>query len=161
MRAFFPVLATAALCLTGCSSAYQRTYDQETQLLEEQRRIREQQEEAQRQEARKFVAVVLFAVDSAEIDEDGFRELEWFLEKVRAYPNVTIEVKGYTDSTGSEAHNQPLSKERAWAVQDYLISRGVSADHIFARGYGASDPARPNVDAKGRTQNRRAEVRVY
>ena len=162
MRAFFSVLATAALCLTGCSSAYQRTYDQETQLLEEQRRIREQQQEAaQRQEALKYVAVVLFAVNSAVIDEDGFRELDWFLEKIRSYPNATIDVKGYTDSTGSEARNQPLSNKRAWAVQDYLVSRGIRADHIFASGYGASDPTRPNVDSKGRTQNRRAEVRVH
>jgi outer membrane protein OmpA-like peptidoglycan-associated protein len=162
MRAFSTVLAVAALCLTGCQSTYQRTYDEEMQRHEEQRRILDQQQaEAQRQEARKYVAIVLFALNSAEIDEDGFRELDWFLEKIRPYPNVTIEVKGYTDSTGREAHNQPLSNRRAWAVKDYLISRGVQEDYIFARGYGAAAPARSNVTAAGRRQNRRAEVRVY
>ncbi len=160
MRAFLPVLVVAALCSSGCPSAYDRTYDQETQLLEEQRRIREQREEAQRQEAQKYVAIVLFAVDSAEIDEAGFRELDWFLEKIGPYPHVAIDVKGYTDATGSEAHNQPLSNQRAWIVQDYLVSRGIRADQITASGFGDSDPARPNVDSKGRTQNRRAEVRV-
>ena len=131
------------------------------QRLEEQQRILDQQQaEAQRQEARQYVAIVLFAVNSAEIDEDGYHELDWFLEKIRQYPNVTIEVKGYTDSTGSEAHNRPLSDERAWVVQDYLVSQGISPDRIFASGFGATDPARPNVDAKGRKQNRRAEVRV-
>ena len=160
MRAVLAALVVAALCSSGCPSAYDRTYDQETQLLEEQRRIREQREEAERQEARKYVAIVLFAVNRSEIDEAGFRELNWFLEKIRPYPHVAVDVKGYTDATGSEAHNQPLSNERAWIVQDYLVSQGIRADRIFASGFGASDPARPNVDSRGRTQNRRAEVRV-
>jgi outer membrane protein OmpA-like peptidoglycan-associated protein len=128
--------------------------------MEELEQMRLQREESERQEARKYVAIVLFAVDSAEIDEAGFRELDWFLEKVRPYPHVAIDVKGYTDSTGSEAHNQPLSNKRAWVVQDYLVSRGIRADHVSASGFGPTDPARPNVDSKGRTQNRRAEVRV-
>jgi outer membrane protein OmpA-like peptidoglycan-associated protein len=99
-------------------------------------------------------------VGRAEIDDAGFRELNWFLEKIRPYPHVAIDVKGYTDSTGSEAHNQPLSNQRAWVVQDYLVSQGIRSDRIFASGFSASDPARPNVDSRGRTQNRRAEVRV-
>jgi outer membrane protein OmpA-like peptidoglycan-associated protein len=160
MRTLIPALIVAALCASGCPSASDRAYDRETQRLEEQQRIREQREEMQRQEARKYVAIVLFAVNGAEIDDAGRRELDWFLEQIRPYPNVTIEVKGYTDSTGSEAHNQPLSNKRAWVVQDYLVSRGVRADRISASGFGDSDPARPNVDSKGRKQNRRAEVRV-
>ena len=157
MRAFLAALVVAALCSSGCPSAYDRTYDRETQRLEQ---IRLQREEAERQEARKYVAIVLFAVDSAVIDEAGFRELNWFLDKIRPYPHLSVEVKGYTDSTGTEAHNQPLSNERAWAVQDYLVSQGIPADRIFTSGFGASDPARPNVDYRGRKQNRRAEVRV-
>ena len=160
MRALLPALAIVALCSAGCPSAYDRTYQAETERLEREQRLREQQQAAQRQEARKYVAIVLFAVGSAEIDDAGFRELDWFLEKIAPYPNVPIEVKGYTDSTGSEASNQPLSNKRAWAAQDYLVARGISADRITASGFGPSDPARPNVDSKGRTQNRRAEVRV-
>jgi len=157
MRAFLAALVVAALCSSGCPSAYDRTYDRETQRLDQ---IRLQREEAERQEARKYVAIVLFALDSAEIDEAGFHELDWFLEKIRPYPHVAIDVKGYTDSTGSEAHNHPLSNKRAWVVQDYLVSQGIPADQISASAFGASDPARPNVDSRGRTQNRRAEVRV-
>jgi outer membrane protein OmpA-like peptidoglycan-associated protein len=160
MRAFLPILVIAALCSSGCPSAYDRTYDRETQRLQELDQMRLQREEAERQEARKYVAIVLFAVGSAEIDEAGFRELNWFLEKIRPYPHVSIDVKGYTDSTGSESRNQPLSNQRAWVVQDYLVSQGIPADRIFASGFGATDPARPNVDSRGRTQNRRAEVRV-
>jgi outer membrane protein OmpA-like peptidoglycan-associated protein len=160
MRALLAALAVAALCSSGCPSAYDRTYDRETQRLQEQEQLRLQRQEAERQEARKYVAIVLFAVDSAVIDEAGFRELNWFLDKIRPYPHVSIDVKGYTDSTGTEAHNQPLSNQRAWAVQDYLVSQGIPPDRIFASGFGATDPARPNVDSRGRTQNRRAEVRV-
>jgi outer membrane protein OmpA-like peptidoglycan-associated protein len=160
MRALLPALAIVALCSAGCPSAYDRTYQAETERLEREQRLREQQQAAARQEARKYVAIVLFAVGSDEIDDAGFRELDWFLEKIAPYPGVHIEVKGYTDSTGSESRNQPLSNKRAWAAQDYLVARGISADRITASGFGPSDPARPNVDSKGRTQNRRAEVRV-
>ena len=66
-----------------------------------------------------------------------------------------------TDSTGSEAKNAPLSNTRAWAVQDHLVSRGVAPERINASGYSASDPAWTNTNARGRTQNRRAEIRVY
>jgi OOP family OmpA-OmpF porin len=103
---------------------------------------------------------VLFAVDSADIDEAGARELEWFLEQLAPFPQLHIDVKGYTDSTGSEANNHALSNQRAWAVQDYLISRGFSADHVSVSAYGEAEPARPNETAPGRKQNRRAEVRV-
>jgi outer membrane protein OmpA-like peptidoglycan-associated protein len=164
MRALLPALAVAALCASGCPSTYQRTYDAEIQRLEAEQRVRDEQqrqlEEAQRQEAHKYVAIVLFAVNSSEIDDAGFREIDWFLEKISPYPHVQIDIKGYTDSTGSEAHNQPLSNKRAWAVQDYLVARGVSPDHISAGGYGDAAPAEPNVSAKGRQQNRRAELRV-
>jgi outer membrane protein OmpA-like peptidoglycan-associated protein len=164
MKALLPALAAAALLAAGCPSAYQKTYDEETARLEEQQRLREQQEaarrEADRQAARKYVAIVLFAVGSAEIDDAGYHELDWFLDKIAPYPDVPIEVRGYTDSTGSESKNQPLSNQRAWAVQDYLVSRGIAPGRITAAGYGASDPARPNVTADGRVQNRRAEVRV-
>ena len=159
MKASLFTIALVVVCVGGCSSAYQGKYDLETQHLEQQR-IREARDEAERQDARKYVAIVLFAVNSAEIDDAGFHELDWFLDKIRPYSNVYIEVRGYTDATGSEARNQPLSNKRAWIVQDYLISRGVSQDHVSASGFSDSNPARSNVNEKGRNQNRRAEVQV-
>jgi len=164
MRRSLACLAVAALCVSGCQSAYNNAYDAETARLEAQQRAREQQEaamrEAQRQDLMKYVAIVLFKVGSAEIDDAGIHELTWFLDKIAGAPFVDIEVKGYTDSTGSESTNVPLSNKRAWAVQDYLVSQGISADRITAAGFGATDPARPNVTPDGRIQNRRAEVRV-
>ena len=154
MRSLLPVAIAAALLSSGCQSGYNRAYEAETANLESELA-------RQTDEARKYVAIVLFAVDSDIIDATGAREIDWFLDKTAAYPMVRIGVKGYTDSTGSEARNVPLSNRRAWAVQDYLVSRGVAPERITASGYSASDPARTTPNAKGRTQNRRAEIRVY
>jgi outer membrane protein OmpA-like peptidoglycan-associated protein len=160
MRALLPLLLVTAFLASGCPSAYDRTYQAETQRLQEAERARLQQEEMQRQEASKYVAVVLFATGSSDIDDAGRRELDWFLEKVAPFPNVHIDVTGFADATGSDAKNLPLSNKRAWNVQDYLVSRGVAPDHISAGGFSSDTPARPNTTSKGRRQNRRAEVRV-
>ena len=149
----FPTLIVAASLALGCPSAYDRTYEAEVNRLDAQHQVN-------RQEALKYVAVVLFAVGSSEIDEAGFKELDWFLQKIAPYGNLDVGVMGYADSTGSEAHNLPLSDERARAVQDYLIARGIPAGRISIGGFGSSDPARENTTSRGRRQNRRAEVRV-
>jgi outer membrane protein OmpA-like peptidoglycan-associated protein len=154
MRALISVLLFSLPFALGCQSGYNKAYEAETQRLEGELA-------RQTAEARKYVAIVLFAVNSDEIDEAGAREIEWFLEKIAPFPMVRIGVKGYTDSTGSEAKNAPLSNTRAWVVQDYLVSRGVAAERISASGYSASDPARTNASVKGRMQNRRGEIRVY
>ncbi|MFQ5415441.1 MAG: OmpA family protein [Myxococcota bacterium] len=157
MRFSLPTLLFTALLASGCPSAYQRTYDTELGRLEGERRAREQVEA---QEAGKFVAVVLFEVNRSEIDDTGSREIDWFLEQIAPYPSVHVEVKGYADSTGSEAHNEGLSNERAWAVQDYLISRGLPPERVSISAFGSRDPERSNQTAKGRKQNRRAVLRT-
>ena len=154
MRALIPALMTSLVFAIGCQSGYDNAYEAETRRLENELAW-------QTEQARKFVAIVLFSPNSDVIDEAGAREIEWFIDKTAPYPMVRIGVKGYTDSTGSEAHNAPLSNTRAWAVQDYLVSRGVAPERINAGGYSASDPARTNTNSKGRKQNRRAEIRVY
>jgi len=153
MRGIVTILIASCLVL-GCRSAGNDTYAAETQRLEYELA-------RQTEEARKYVAIVLFSVGSDVIDDAGAREIEWFLEKIAPYPMVRISVKGYTDSTGSEARNVPLSSTRAWVVQDYLVARGIAPERVSASGYSASDPARTNADSKGRKQNRRAEIRVY
>ena len=154
MRALIPALMTSLLFAIGCQSGYDNAYEAETRRLENELAW-------QTEQARKYVAIVLFAVNSDVIDETGAREIEWFLEQIAPYPMAQIGVKGYTDSTGSEAQNAPLSNQRAWAVQDYLVSRGITPERVTASGYSASDPARTNTSSKGREQNRRAEIRVY
>jgi outer membrane protein OmpA-like peptidoglycan-associated protein len=72
----------------------------------------------------------------------------------------TIVVKGHTDATGDDARNLELSKKRADAVKDYLVSRGVAPERVRAEGRGKQEPMAPNDTAEGRAQNRRVEITV-
>ena len=69
-----------------------------------------------------------------------------------------FELKGYTDSIGSESYNQKLSQRRADAVRDAMIKKGAPADRVVAKGYGESSPAASNATKEGRAENRRVEL---
>jgi outer membrane protein OmpA-like peptidoglycan-associated protein len=75
-----------------------------------------------------------------------------------AYPNLKLQVEGYTDNIGSDAYNQKLSEERADGVRDYLVSQSVPDQNVTAQGYGKSDPIADNSTDKGRAKNRRVEL---
>ncbi len=100
-----------------------------------------------------------FASGSAEIRPDNFSILTKVQRVIREFPESGITVEGHTDSQGNEAMNQDLSRRRAIAVREYLLSNmAISADRISAVGYGESRPVAPNVTERGRTQNRRIDV---
>jgi len=73
---------------------------------------------------------------------------------------MKLEISGHTDNTGSLRINQKLSRDRAKAVVDYLVSSGVSADMLVYKGYADSQPVAPNDTAEGRERNRRVEFKV-
>jgi outer membrane protein OmpA-like peptidoglycan-associated protein len=103
---------------------------------------------------------ITFGVDSANIDA-GFRNtLNQVASTVTQYEKTYVDVLGHTDSTGSDAYNQALSERRASAVADYLSSRGVQSARLATRGYGESQPKTSNLDAAGRSANRRVEIRL-
>lgn len=77
-----------------------------------------------------------------------------------AYPGLKIEIDGYTDDVGSDEYNQTLSQERAQAVQDFLVSQGVSADALSSKGFGKTGPIASNDTSRGRQENRRVELVV-
>ncbi|MBU3848572.1 MAG: OmpA family protein [Candidatus Acinetobacter avistercoris] len=72
-----------------------------------------------------------------------------------------ILVSGYTDSSGNDSINIPLSQARAQSVASYLSSRGVSSSRINVQGLGSSNPIADNSSAAGKEQNRRVEIAVY
>ena len=150
----------ALLVLSGCPSAYQRTYDQETQQLEAQQRAAHQQAEAEHAQASKYAAVVYFAVGSAVLDEDTQRQLTWFVQQMQPYPQAMIQVQGFTDSTGSEATNAGLSGQRAANVTSYLVAQGIAPARITTQGFGSNYAAASNANTQGRRNNRRVEVTV-
>ncbi|MBR1948630.1 MAG: OmpA family protein [Alphaproteobacteria bacterium] len=77
---------------------------------------------------------------------------------LKEYNKTFIQVNGYTDSTGNDAINNPLSVKRANAVADFLKVQGVAANRIIANGYGSANPIASNATASGREQNRRVEI---
>jgi outer membrane protein OmpA-like peptidoglycan-associated protein len=79
---------------------------------------------------------------------------------VLAYPDLRLEIDGYTDSIGSDEFNQTLSDKRATTVRDYLVKSNVPTDSVVARGLGKSNPIAPNNTAAGRKMNRRVEMIV-
>lgn len=77
---------------------------------------------------------------------------------LKKFDKTAVQVNGYTDNTGSDAINNPLSVKRANAVADFLKIQGVAANRIIANGYGSANPIASNATAAGREQNRRVEV---
>lgn len=81
-------------------------------------------------------------------------------DKLKGCPDSNAAVNGYTDSSGNDAINIPLSGNRAKSVADYLVSQGVAADRVTSKGYGSADPIAPNDTAAGKAQNRRVVIVV-
>ncbi len=73
-------------------------------------------------------------------------------------PGVRVTIVGHTDSTGSDAINDPLSRERASAVRDYLSARGLAANRVVTEGRGSREPVASNDSDSGRAANRRVEI---
>jgi outer membrane protein OmpA-like peptidoglycan-associated protein len=77
-----------------------------------------------------------------------------------AYPNLKLQVEGYTDNIGSDEYNQKLSEQRADSVRDFLVQQSVADANISAQGYGKTHPVADNSTNSGRAQNRRVELVV-
>jgi OOP family OmpA-OmpF porin len=101
---------------------------------------------------------VQFATGKATITPDSFPRLDAMVEYMTHKKTARIEISGHTDSAGKKAVNKKLSQQRADAVRDYLVSRGIDADRIKAVGYGDEKPIAPNDTSEGRQKNRRIEA---
>ncbi|PKQ67361.1 hypothetical protein BZG01_08210 [Labilibaculum manganireducens] len=103
---------------------------------------------------------VFFDIDSWDILPKSEIELTRLYDLLAAYPKLKIEIAGHTDNTGTENYNLNLSNNRAKAVCDYLISKGIEAKRLSFKGYGASHPIAANETEEGRSLNRRTEFKV-
>lgn len=101
---------------------------------------------------------VNFQVNTATLTADSREVLDRMAAALRANPRLKAEVAGHTDNTGDPAYNNRLSQRRAEAVREYLISRGVAAENLTARGYGPQRPIASNATREGRARNRRVEL---
>jgi outer membrane protein OmpA-like peptidoglycan-associated protein len=103
---------------------------------------------------------VTFAVDSSTISPSFRAALDEVAASLQKYPNSLVDVMGHTDSTGSDAYNLDLSRRRAEAVVNHLVSRGVSRARLASVGYGEQYPRADNATEQGRALNRRVEIRI-
>jgi outer membrane protein OmpA-like peptidoglycan-associated protein len=103
---------------------------------------------------------VLFDTGKYTLKPDAREKLAKVSGILLAYPNLKVQVEGYTDNVGGDQYNLTLSQQRGDAVRAYLVSQGVSPDNITATGYGMSNPVADNATAAGRAQNRRVNMVV-
>lgn len=103
---------------------------------------------------------ITFATDSSEIVSNFYAPLNNLASSFKQFNQNTIEIVGFTDSTGSRQHNMDLSQRRAQSVATYLTAQGVDGSRLSTRGAGPDQPIASNATADGRAQNRRVEVNL-
>ncbi len=101
---------------------------------------------------------LFFDTDKAEFKSGGQRSVANLVAYLKEVPGRKVLIEGYTDSTGSAAHNQDLSSRRAGAVRAALVEQGVAWDRAEIHGFGEAYPVAGNDSAGGRQLNRRVEI---
>jgi outer membrane protein OmpA-like peptidoglycan-associated protein len=101
---------------------------------------------------------ISFDTGRADIKPDLRSVLDSFANGLRDDPTTRIRIIGHTDSTGSDAINDPLSLQRARSVKNYLADRGIADSRIEAEGRGEHEPIADNSSDAGRAKNRRVEI---
>jgi len=101
---------------------------------------------------------ISFDTNSAAIKPQLRTVLDQFANGLTSNPGLLVSVIGHTDSSGSDAINNPLSQNRASSVRSYLTGRGVDGNRIATSGRGSYEPVASNADSAGRAQNRRVEI---
>ncbi len=109
-----------------------------------------------------FTSGILFATNKADLNATSKAELNNLANIMRQNADVSVDVQGYTDATGTDAINNPLSLKRAQSVANYLTQNGVQYGQLKnVNGYGSSNPVADNSTEAGRQKNRRVEVYLY
>lgn len=103
---------------------------------------------------------ISFDTGRADIKGNFAPILDRFADGLRNNPNAEVRIIGHTDSTGSDAINDPLSLQRAESTRNYLTARGVGGTRIQVQGMGSHQPVASNSTADGRARNRRVEIFV-
>ena len=103
---------------------------------------------------------IFFDYDKSVLLQQSYYELQQLLALLQAHPTMKIEIRGHTDGHGSIEYNQRLSENRAKAVVDYLVSKGVDVKRLHYKGFGKTQPIDTNTTEEGRAHNRRVEFKV-
>jgi peptidoglycan-binding protein ArfA len=101
-----------------------------------------------------------FGNDGFSLTPDDGQILTQVADELKACPSAHATINGYTDNSGTEAINIPLSSQRAGTVADFLVGQGVARDHLAVQGLGSVNPVASNDTSEGRAKNRRVEIVV-
>jgi outer membrane protein OmpA-like peptidoglycan-associated protein len=104
---------------------------------------------------------IFFDVGKSELKNQSIAEVEQIAKLLVANPGLSVQINGHTDNQGNPALNKELSLKRANAVVNYLVSQGIDARRLTAKGFGAERPIVSNDDELGgREINRRTEIEI-
>jgi len=104
---------------------------------------------------------VKFLPGKTEIDQDSTAKIDRLAEILKSNKDLVIEIQGHTDTSGKKSSNIWISKKRAAAVRDYLISKHeIDGNRLKAKGYGPEIPIKSNETYEGRKANRRVEAKI-
>lgn len=103
---------------------------------------------------------ILFETGKSILASGSFAELDRLLNIMQDNPQMKVEILGHTDKTGSESINFKLSENRAKAVVEYLVQKGIDRSRMEYKGFGSLQPIADNANAKGRAKNRRVEFKI-
>jgi outer membrane protein OmpA-like peptidoglycan-associated protein len=101
---------------------------------------------------------ILFDTNKASLKPEAQLKLAKLTGVLTVFPNLNLRVEGYTDSTGTDAINDKLSRERAASVQMFLQSQGIDGSRMTSQGYGSQHPVASNDTKEGKAKNRRVEI---
>jgi outer membrane protein OmpA-like peptidoglycan-associated protein len=107
-----------------------------------------------------FNSGLMFAKNSAEINESYKKDLTAAASVFKKYPDTHIVIEGHTDDSGSDEVNMRVSEARAKAVADFFKQQGIEASRLQEKWYGESQPKYPNDTEENRVKNRRVELAV-
>lgn len=103
---------------------------------------------------------IYFDTEKYNINTDSRASLDRLVNIFKEYPGSNVLIEGHTDSSGSDAYNLTLSKNRAQAVTNYLVQNGIARNRLDTKWYGEAQPKYDNSTVEGRAQNRRVELAI-
>jgi outer membrane protein OmpA-like peptidoglycan-associated protein len=103
---------------------------------------------------------IFFDTDKFDLRAESISEIQVLEGIMKSNPTMVLEVRGHTDNQGNDLHNLELSRNRATALVQALVARGIAEKRFVAKGFGASLPMADNATEAGRALNRRTEIKV-
>ena len=105
----------------------------------------------------KNIEAVTFQFNSIKVTPESKKIIDYIVEAMKRNPDLVLEVRGYTDNTGSDAVNLRMSKKRAMAVKQMIVDRGITPTRLIISAMGHQNPVATNSTPEGRAMNRRVE----